>query len=342
MDKRNSITLFVLTAMLVICPLLTDAARADDFYAGKTITFVVSGAPGAGYDIYTRLLGRYIQKYIPGTPIVVIQNEPGAGGLRAAQDTYAVAPKDGTRIGNFRASNMLDSVLGIRGREIDPNEYEWIGSMESDTDLCSFWYTAGVHSFDDLLNKDVIVGASGEGAQNYSFPTALNHVLHTRMKIIVGYEGVADRMLATERAELQGNCGMNSSTVTTKYAQLIADGKLIPIMQSGLHPYSALPKVPLSQSFATTDDQKLILETIFSQMEIATIFAAPPGTPKDRVEVIRKAFVQALSDPELIGEAKRLCLDLDPLSGEEVAKIVARMSNLSADLKAEVRAALGE
>ena len=317
-------------------------ARAADFYSGKTLTFVVSSDAGGGYDTYTRLLARYIQKYIPGAPTIVVQDEPGGGGLRAAQDIYSVVEKDGTKIGNLRASNMLDSILGIRGGEIDPNKYEWIGNMTSDTDVCSFWYTAGVHSFEDLKTKQVLVGASGTGSQGYTFPNAINYVLHTQMKIITGYKGTADRILAMQQGELQGACGMNASTITSLYPQLIAEGKLIPVMQSGLHPYPALPNVPLTQSFATTDTQRRILVTIFSQMDIARVFAAPPGTPKDRVEILRKAFMQALSDPGLIDQAKKMKLDLNPMSGEDVAKVVAEMSDLSPELKAEVRAAIGD
>jgi tripartite-type tricarboxylate transporter receptor subunit TctC len=214
--------------------------------------------------------------------------------------------------------------------------------MASDTDLCAFWYTAGVHSFDDLTQKEVIVGSSGQGAQNYAFPNAFNHILHTKMKIVVGYKGVPDRMLAMERGELQGNCGMSSSSIMSQYAQLIADGKLIPIMQSGLHPYPALPDVPLTQSFATTDDQRRVLMAIFSQMEIQRVYALPPGTPQDRVEILRQAFMQALNDPSLIDEAKQLKYGLNPMSGEEVAKVIADMSNLPPELKAEVRAAIGD
>lgn len=316
-------------------------ASAADFYSGKTITILVASDAGGGYDTYTRLLGRYIQKYIPGAPSIVVQDEPGGGGLRASQEIYAVVEKDGTKIGNLRASNMLNSILNVRGGEIDPNKFEWLGNMASDTDLCTFSRNSGVKSFDDLKNKEVTIGASGTGSQGYSFPHAMNDVLHTQMKIIPGYKGTGDRILAVQQGELQGNCGMNASTVTSLYPQLLAQGELVPIMQSGLQPYSALPNVPLTQSFATTEDQKRILVSIFSQMEIARVFAAPPGTPKDRVEILRKAFMQAMSDPALAEEAKKMKLDLDPMTGEDVAKVVAQMANLTPELKTAVRKALG-
>jgi tripartite-type tricarboxylate transporter receptor subunit TctC len=315
---------------------------AADFYSGKTLILTASSDPGAGYDSYVRLLGRHIARHIPGTPNIVVQNEPGGGGLRVAQIIYAIADKDGTKVGNLRASNMLDSIVGIRGAEIDPRKYEWIGNMASDTDMCSFWHTAGVRTFEDLRTKEVIVGASGKGAQNYSFPNAMNKYLGTKMKIIVGYKGAADRVLALERGELQGNCGINASTLNSGWPQLVEEGKLIPVVQSGLKPYSAYPNVPITQTFAKTDEERHILVAIFSQMEIARTFAAPPGTPGDRVAILRTAFMAALNDPALVAEAQKLRLDLDPSSGEDVAKVIVEMSNLSADLKQKVRDAIGE
>lgn len=328
-----------LGGVLAVAPVT--AANAQDFYAGKTISMLVSSDPGGGYDTYSRLLARHYPKYIPGAPTIVVQNQPGGGGLRAAQQTFT-APPDGLRIGNLRASNLLDAILGIRGAEINPTAYEWIGNMASDTDLCSYWHTAGVKTFEDLKAKEVLVGGSGKGAQNYSFPSAINSVLGTKMKIIIGYKGMGDRILALERGELQGNCGINSSSMMALHPQLIAEGKIVPIMQSGLRPYSAFPNVPLTQSFAKTDREKKILVTIFSQMDIARIFAAPPKTPADRMKILREGFMKAMTDPELIAEAKKQRLDLDAMDHAEVAKIVADMANIPDDLKKEVRDAIGE
>lgn len=316
-------------------------ATAQDFYAGKMISMLVSSDPGGGYDTYSRLLSRYYPKYIPGAPTVVVQNQPGGGGLRAAQQIFTATP-DGTRIGNLRSSNLLDAILGIRGAEINPTAYEWIGNMASDTDLCSFWHTAGVKTFEDLRNKEILVGGSGKGAQNYSFTSSINNVLGAKMKIILGYKGMGDRLLALERGELQGNCGTNSSSIMALHPQLIAEGKLIPIMQSGLRPYSAFPNVPLTQSFAKTEREKQILVTIFSQMDIARIFAAPPKTPADRMTLLRDGFMKAMKDSDLIAEAKKLRMDLDPMDHAEVAKVVADMANIPEDLKKDVRAAIGD
>lgn len=325
-------------ALAIAAPL--GVAQAEDFYAGKTISMLVSSDTGGGFDTYSRLLARHYSKHIPGSPVIVVQNQPGAGGLRAAQ-TLFTSPNDGLRIGNLRASNLFDAILGIRGKEINPTGFEWIGNMASDTDLCSYWHTAGVKTFDDLKKKEVLVGGSGKGAQNYSFPSAINNVLGTKMKIILGYKGMGDRILALERGELQGNCGINSSSMMALHPELIKEGKLIPIMQSGLRPYSAFPNVPLTQSFAKTEREKQILVTIFSQMDIARLFAAPPKTPADRMKILQEGFMKAMQDPALLAEAKKMRLDLDPMSAAEVAKTVSGMANIPDDLKAEVRAAIG-
>ncbi len=316
-------------------------ATAADFYAGKQLKVVVSSDTGGGYDTYSRVLGHHMGKFIPGHPAIIIQNMPGGGGLRSAQYAYAAAPKDGTVLGNIRASNMLNSILGIRGQTIDPTKYEWIGSMAGDTDVCSFSPAAGVKTFDDLLKKQVLVGASGKGAQAYSFPNAINRVLGTKMKIILGYKGAGDRILAVERGELQGNCGINGSTLSSSYGQLLKQGKLIPVIQSGVEPYPTLKDVPLTQSFAKTEEQRDVLEAIFSQMAIARTYAFPPGTPADRVQTVRTAFDAAMKDAGMLAEAKKVKIDISPYSGDQTAKLMAKLAAMKPSVKAQAKAAIG-
>ncbi len=328
----RSVRIACISVVLGIAVVQAPNARADDFYAGKTLTILNSGDAGGGFDTYTRILGKHLSKYIPGNPTIVIKGVPGGGGLRAAQQLF-VAPKDGTTIGNLRSSNVLDSILGIRGTEVSMSEYNWLGSMGSDTDICSFWHTAGVKTLDDLRNKEVIVGASGKGAQNYSFPNAINQILGTKMKIVLGYKGAADRLLALERGELQGNCGIYASSIASLNMPMVESGKLIPVVQSGLTPSPAFPNVPLTQSFARNDRERKLLVGLFSQMEIARVFAAPPGLPKDKVDILRKAFAGALSDPELLAETRQLGSEPQLVSGERVDEIVREMNELPAELK---------
>lgn len=317
-------------------------APAADFYAGKQLRVTVSSDSGGGYDTYSRVLGRHIDRHIPGKPTVVIQNMPGGGGLRAAQFIYKAAPKDGTVLGNIRASNMLDSALGIRGADIDPSKYEWIGSMAADTDVCSFWHTAGVKSFDDLMTKEVLVGASGKGAQAYSFPNAMNRVLGTKFKIILGYKGAADRILAIERGELQGNCGINGSTLVSSYGQMLQQGKIVAVIQSGVGPYPGLKDVPLTQTFAKTQEQKDILEAIFSQMAIARLYALAPGTAKDRVALLRSAFDASMKDSAMLVDAKKSKIDISPFLADETTRLMAKLVAMSPEVKAKAKAAIGD
>lgn len=317
-------------------------AQAADFFAGKTISILNSSDAGGGFDAYTRILARHMGKYIPGNPSLIVQSIPGGGGLKAAQTLYAVAPKDGTTIGNFRSSNVMDSVLGIRGVDLDMTRYHWLGSMGRDSDICSFWHTSGVKTFDDLRQKEVVVGASGKGAQNYSFPNAMNRILGTKMKIVLGYQGMGDRIIALERGELQGNCGIYASSIASLHMPLVESGKLVPVVQSGLTAHPAFSKIPLTQSFASTERDRTLLTAFFSQMEIARLFAAPPGTPADRVGILRAAFAQAIADPDLRAEAARLGGEPDLVSGERVAQIVRDMRDLPSDLKADLRGLVGE
>lgn len=311
---------------------------AADFYDGKTVTMLNSSDSGGGFDTYTRLLAKYLRKYIPGNPNVIVEDVVGAGGLKAAELLYGGSPRDGTTIGNLRSSNLVDSILGIRGAEIKPEKFEWLGSMGSDTDLCSFWYTSGIKSFDDLRKKQVIVGASGKGAQNFSFANAINKLLGTKMKIVLGYKGMEDRMMALQSGELQGNCGMYASSVASVHMGLIKAGKLIPVIQSGLTPHPAFPDVPLTQSFATNDADRQLLTALFGQMEIARLFAMPPDVPKARAAILQNAFGEALADPGLLAATGKLGGGQPTLvDPTRVLRIIKRMEDLPAERKAALR-----
>ena len=340
MPKRYRATV-VLWAIACGIPLTSQPARSDDFYQGKSVALIVSSDAGGGFDAYTRLLAPYMQKYIPGKPTMVVQNMPGGGGLRLTQYLYQVAEKDGTKVGNVRAPNALDSILNIRGGDIDPTRFEWVGNMAGDSDVCVFWHTSGIKTLDDLRARETIIGATGKGGQNYTFPNAINYVLGTKMRIILGYKSLGDRLLAMERGEIEGGCGINASTLSL-HEQLLAEGKLVPVAQAGRKPFPTIPNVPLTQSYARTDRERQILTAVFSLTEIGRTYALPPGTPKDRVEIIRSAFMKATNDPDLIAEATKMKLEIDPMSGEDLQKFIAEMANLTPELKKEVLTALGE
>lgn len=316
-------------------------ASAADFYKGKRITLTVGSSAGGGYDTYTRALGRHMVKHIPGTPKIKVQNMQGGGGLKSVRYTYLVAKKDGTEFANIRASNMLDSILGIRGMEFKPDKFNWLGSMASDTDVCMFWHKSGIRTFEDLIKKKPRIGGTGKGAQSFMFPNAINSVLGTKMNIILGYKGTATRILAVEQGELEGSCGINGYTFVSRLNEHYKNKTLIPLMQSGLKPNPLLKDVPMTQSFAKTKEQKEILDGLFSQMVIARPYATPPGVPADRVKILRAAFDATMKDKDFLKEAKKLKIGIDPSDGAETEAIISKLAGMSPNLKQKIKKAIG-
>jgi hypothetical protein len=237
---------------------------------------------------------------------------------------------------------MFSAILGIAGEEIDPTKYAWIGSMASDTDVCSFWKTSGIRTFQDMQTKDSVIGAPGKSDQAFTFPNAINRVLGTRMKIVLGYKGTGDRLLALERGELTGSCGINGSTMKSVAAKPLEDGSLIPVVQSGLTPSAAFPNLPLTLTYAKTDAQRQILEPIFSQMAIARAYAAPPGLAPERVAELRAAFWNTVNDPELKSDAAKANIEISPMRGEAVQALIAKLAATPAALKPKIAAAISE
>lgn len=317
-------------------------ARANDFYKGKRIKLTVGSSAGGGYDTYTRALGRHMSKHIPGNPKITVQNMQGGGGLKSVRYTYLVAKKDGTEFANIRASNMMDSILGIRGMEFEPDKFNWIGSMAADTDVCMFWHKSGVKTFDDLIKKQPRIGGTGKGAQAFMFPNAINNVLGTKMKIILGYKGTSDRILAVEQGELEGSCGINGYTFVSRLNKHFTGKTLVPLMQSGIRPNPLLKDVPMTQSFAKTKEQREVLDGLFSQMVIARPYAAPPGVPMDRVKILRTAFDATMTDQDFLKEAKRLKIGIDPTDGTGTEAIILKLARMTPELKKKIKSAIGQ
>lgn len=326
----------VLASVMVFAP----GAMAADFYSGRQIKIIIGSDVGGGYDTYGRLLARHIGNFIPGKPSTLVLNMPGGGGLKSVQYTYSIANKNGTEFANIRASNMLDSVLEIRGKDIDPAKFTWIGSMAADTDVCVFTKASGVRTFQDMLTKDTTVGGTGRGAQAFSFPNSINQVLGTRMKIILGYKGTGDRMLAMERGELSGSCGINGSTFIAVLGRQFKEGKLIPVVQSGLSPNPGLKDVPLTLSYAK-GEQRDVLEGVFSQMQVARPYAGPPGMDADKLAILRKAFDDTMKDAKFLVDAAKMKVEISPTGGADTDAIIAKMTRMSPDLRKKVRAAIG-
>jgi tripartite-type tricarboxylate transporter receptor subunit TctC len=321
-DIRAALRLLaaVFTAVL-LCASAGYAQDAETFYrTNNKITLGASGGVGGGYDAYARLLSRHLPKHMPGTPTVIVQNITAAGGLQVANLTYNTAPKDGTFLGEVRGSVVQDHLLGNPAAKFDGRKFNWIGNLNVDRDACVMATASGVSSIKDFYAREVVVGATGVGAQSYSFPTAYNKILGMKFKVINGYAGTPARVLAMERGELMGACGITTSTVRSTLDAVHKAGKVKVVSQSASGAIDpGFPDVPNVLDEAKTPEQRQQLQLLFVALELGRPYTVPPEVPADRVALLRRAFVETMQDAALVEEAKRLQLDIDYLDGAKTA-----------------------
>lgn len=337
--RRASFYGFVVVAM-ALAPSAVHAQSEADFFRGKNVNLGIPSDAGGGYDTYVRLLARHYQKHLPGNPNMVPQNVPGGGGLVQANRLFNTEPKDGTVIGLVRASVLYEGVFGNPQAKFDGRKFAWLGNLNADRDTCIFWHTTGIESPKDFYGKEVLVGATGTGAMSFSFPTVYNDVLGTKFKIIMGYKGTADRVLAMERGELQGACGLTTGTFRATLEQPYKEGKLKLATIAGLSNDPNFPDAANILDEAKRPEQRQALEFLFAQMEIGRAMAAPPGTPAARIETLRKGFDATVKDPEFLADAEKLKLDISPISGANTAAVVEKFYATPPDVVKKVRGAL--
>ena len=300
-----------------------DPAR---FYAGRTITFVVGYTTGASYDSQARILTKSFGRHIPGKPNVVIQNMPGAGSITSANYLFNVAPKDGTVIGLFARGMFLEALFEGPGVRFDPLKFNWIGSHAKEVSVVLSGIDTPFKTVDDIKSREMVVGATGPGADTHSFPLLLNSVIGTKFKIVSGYPGNAEALLAVERREVQGNSGTSiGSLAALRPAWMTEKGHVNFITQLALerHP-KQLQGVPLIMDYAASDLDRAALALGFSRQSIAYAFTAPPDVPADRVQALRDAFMATTRDPDFIADAERLYTEIDPLTGPQVLDVIKR------------------
>jgi tripartite-type tricarboxylate transporter receptor subunit TctC len=311
-------------AAAVLIPACAQAQSPADFYRGRNVDLYIGYSVGGGYDLYARVLARHIGRHIPGNPTIVVKNMEGAGSLRLANWLYRVAPKDGTAFGIIGRGTGFDPLLGQQAAQFDSNKFTWLGSGNHEVSVCvSFEGRAGVTRFEDLLTKEMTVGGTGASADTDQFPRVLNGVLGTKMKIVSGYPGGNDIVLAMERGELQGRCGWSWSSVKATHGAWIGEHRLNVLVQLSLQSHPELKDVPVVVDLAKDDEQRQILKLIFARQVMGRPFLAPPGIPADRAEALRKAFMDTMKDPEFLADAEKSQLEVNPVSGEEVQKLVA-------------------
>lgn len=316
---RSTVALAILSAAIA-GPVA--AQEPAEFYKGKTVNLYIGYSAGGGYDVYARMLSRYLGKHIPGNPEIVPNNMPGAGSLRLANWLYNVAPKDGSVLGAVSRGSAFEPLLVGKGTQFDASKFNWIGSANNEVSVCVAWESANVDTLADLRKKELVVGGTGGAADTDQFPKVINAVLGTKMRLVTGYPGGNDINLAMERGEVQGRCGWSWSSVVSTRADWLKSGKIKVLVQLALKKHEDLPKVPLVMDLADTPQEKQILRLIFARQTMGRPYVAPPGVPKERVKVLREAFMATMKDPAFRAEAEKAKLEIDPVSGEEVQEIV--------------------
>ena len=317
--------------------LAASAASAADFYRGKQVTIVVGFSAAGTYDATARLFARHLGKHLAGKPTVIVRNMPGAGSLVATNSLYSSLPKDGTTLGVVGGGIVLEPLLNNPQATYDARRFNWIGGRTPDNFLCLVWHTVPVNALQDVMRRETVVGATGPGSRTLTYPKALNELTGTKFKIVSGYPGGNEITLALERGEVEGYCGWALGSIKTRAPDWIRDGKIRPLAQFTLAKTGVLPNVPLATDLASTDNGRRAIEFFAADSVLAWPLVAPPDVPAERVAELRAAFNAMMQDPQLLAEAATQGLDIDPVSGAEIAALVDRLYGTPADVLDLVR-----
>jgi len=311
----------------VLAALMLTTAPAQEqqpYYAGKTLRLIVGVAAGGGFDAYGRLLAAYLPQFIPGKPTVVVQNMPGAGSVLMANYLYSpTPPRDGTVIG-LGAGNLLTAGLfGAFGARFDVRQFSWIGSMNSETGVSIAWHTSPVKTASDLFEREFVVGAAGLNAGSALYPNVLNRVLATKYKVVPGYSGSAETMLAMERGEVQGVGYANYSWISSGRPEWLREKKISLMLQYALTRHPELPNLPTVLDLAKTKAQRDILTLVLVQLSVGRPVFGPSKMAAEPSAILRKAFAALMRDREFLAEAENRKLEItDPLGGDEVSSLL--------------------
>lgn len=319
------LTRCVKTALVAGALLLSGSAfgqTVEEFYKGKTVSLYIGYSVGGGYDVYARVVAAHIGRHIPGNPTVIPVNMPGAGSLRLANWLFDAAPRDGTASGAVARAVPFEPLLRNKAANFKAVEFNYIGNANVETSLCAFNASSGVKTVEDLRSRQVLVGGGGAASDPNQHTNAINAALDTKMKIIDGYPGGNDIVLAMEQGEVAGRCGWSWSTIKVSNMDWVKTGKINLVVQLGKQRHPELPNVPLASDLTTTELGREILNFVVAPLEMGRPYIAPPGVPQDRVDALRAAFDATMADPEFLASAKAAGLDITPSTGQALQKIV--------------------
>lgn len=335
--------LFLAVAIgLVFSAWSAQAVAQEDFYKGKVIRIVVGSAPGGGFDTYARAIAREMGKHMPGHPNVIVENMTGAGSLRAANYLYRIAKPDGLTIGHFLGGLLLGQALGREGIEFDARRFEYVGVPVRESSICAISKKTGFATIEQWLGSKSPVKMGGIAPGNATDDVAkiLQAAIALPIQLVSGYKGTSEVRLAVEGGEVSGVC-MGWDSIKATWRKSLESGDVSVVVQATPKPHPELPKVPQAIRFAKSEEGKRLIELgIHDLAAIFRPYVVPPGTPKERVEMLRRAFAETLRDPEFVAAAQKSRLAVEPVSGVEVGKIVAGLFQMSPALVARLKEVL--
>ena len=322
----------------VLAALPAAADPVEDFYKGKNLRLTVGSGPGSGFTIYARLMSRHFARHVPGKPTILVENIPGAGGLRQMDYLVAAAPKDGSTIGlmnpNVATANLLTPDIAKHG----PEKLAWIGSANAEVSTCLFWPRAKVNDVAELKTRELAMGAAGPLSSSSHGTLALSKLFGYPWKVVSGYTDSSEVMLAGARGEIDGACILLVSAMQAQYWEPFQRGdfKVLLQMPPGNHP--SLPKAINATDLASSDEQRQVIEMIYGHWAFGRPFAAPAGIPQDRLAALRTALKATLADPEFLAEGKKLGLDVDYMTAEQIEAWIAKTQATPASVVNQVKA----
>ena len=330
---------WIFTAIIV---LIADSSRADDFYKGKTIRVIVGGSAGGGFDIYTRAMARHMGKHIPGNPTMIVENMTGAGTLIAAKYLHSSAKPDGLSFGIFNGALILSGALGNKSIDFDMRELEFLGVPVQDSTVCALRRESGVTNMDQWFaaKTPIKLGGLSPGNSTSDVARIIAAALNLPIQLVEGYKGTNEIRLAADAGELHGACWA-WETLRTAWSKAIPAGEVNVVLQVTAKKIPELPNVPMSLDLAKTDEARQLLKAgAIDPAAIVRVYVTTPRTPKDRLQTLRAAFATTLTDPDFIAESKKANLDINPLSGEEVKKIVDDLFKLTPAMRTKLAGVL--
>ncbi|WP_439618174.1 Bug family tripartite tricarboxylate transporter substrate binding protein [Shinella sp.] len=336
-SKTRRMLLAGAIAFLATAPHQALAQTVEEFYKGKTIDMVIGYAPGGSNDAYARAVANHIGKHIPGNPQVIPLNMPGGGSLLAANHLANIAPKDGSVLGVVASTIPLDEQLGSENIQFKSADFNWIGRVASNTNVTFVNASTNVKTVQDAMNTETILAATGASSTVAIYPSVMNTMAGTKFKLVMGYEGSAEAMLAMERGEVDGH-STSLAAVMTSHPEWMTSGKVNFLVQYGLTRHAELPNVPTAIELIKDPAELAATRLILGGVEVGKPVLTTPGVPADRVEALRRAFDAMLKDPDFVNELTQQRLEISPMSGEELQKVVSEAASATPELIARVKA----